>query len=495
MRENIIEQEKLDSDVENNSQIDTLDEEAYEVDTGSYDNEEDESGLSHPKDYNPKEALNEIIATNNLDYNSKSYSIEWLVDRLGKGKYKIPAYQRRYVWNEEQVTALIVSLLKKMPIPILYGYYMEEKDIEQATLIIDGQQRLTSLFMYYWGIFPKFKNRMDYATNLRDISEQCEIYYSESSLKKDKNTAKEKLEKTYKLNVDHEFIYLANEVDERQHKINLSYRTKSDLTEQQKFRLLDRELDFLIVEGDNFSDAVDLFRIYNSAGTPLNTQEIRNGVYQNNCLYKKINNYSDNILIKGGDHYNTNHSWSKFNRKGAMGDRMEIKKLFQLLSYHFAFSHSVERPDSSHYKFEKRDSFLLMFLKNRKKEELSSIELEVYNKHYRKKGSLEKMINNYSQFIAENGAKKDFLNSEFKTIDDFFNLNFEDRYPSNPTRFNYNNLCMIYLILRVNKKLDTQITIPRDAIYYDCKKKKLDPEGYLKRIIDIRNILIRKGVI
>lgn len=468
-----------------------------EVDQGNYNNEKDDdnSELSHSKEYNPKEILEEITSENNLKYTSKSYSIEWLIEQLGKGKYKIPGYQRRYVWSAEQVTALVVSLLKRMPIPKLYGYYTESEEIN-ATLVIDGQQRLTSLFMYYWGIFPKSKNRIDYASCLQEIAELCKDYYSNKSSAGAKQTIKETLATKYQLRIDYKFVYSANEYDEKQHKLDLSYRGNSDLNEQQKFRLLDRELDFLIVEGNNFSEAVDLFRIYNSAGTPLNTQEIRNGLYQKNCLYKLINEYSDNILSKDGINYDSSHNWSRFNKKGIVGDRMEIKRLFQLLAYYFSFSHSIEKAESQSYKFEKRDSPLLIFLKNRTKEELTSIELDIYSKHYRKKGSLEKMINNYSEYIAENGDNKELLTEEFQTIEDFFKLNFENRKPENTSKFNYNNLCMIYLILRSNNKLKTYMTIPEEAVYYDSKGLSLNnPEGYLRRITEIRNILIRKGVI
>lgn len=472
----------VNDNISNN--LDILD----ETDSGNYNNEkESDSELSHVKEYNPKEILNEITNENNLKYASKSYSIEWLIDQLGKGKYKIPGYQRRYVWDAEQVTALIVSLLKRMPIPVLYGYYTEDKDI-QATLVIDGQQRLTSLFMYYWGIFPNSKNRIDYASCLQEISKECKIYYSEESSKLQKNAAKDILSKMYQLKVDYKFIYSANEYDEKQHKIDLSYRGESNLSEQQKFRLLDRELDFLIVEGKNFTEAIDLFRIYNSAGTPLNAQEIRNGLYQKNYLYKLINEYSDNILSKDGKNYNENHNWSKFNKKGIVGDRMEIKRLFQLLAYYFIFSHNFE--------FKKIDSDLMRFLKDSKKVELTTKELNEYSKYYRKKGSLEKMINTYSEYIAENGDNKELLDIEYQSIVNFFNLKFQDKKPETTSRFNYNNLCMVYIILRANNKLNITTEIPEEALYYDPQKLSLNSsEGYLKRITDIRNILIRKGVI
>mgnify|MGYP000187403435 CR=1 FL=1 len=90
------------------------------------------------------EILEKIIGVNRINYYPKNYSIDWLVDRLGSGKFSMPKYQRKYVWLDHQVTALIVSVLKKIPIPKLYGYYTESQGSNQTTLIIDGQQRVTT---------------------------------------------------------------------------------------------------------------------------------------------------------------------------------------------------------------------------------------------------------------------------------------------------------------------------------------------------------------
>lgn len=95
-----------------------------------------------------KEILDSLFKKNNISYRDKNYTIEWLVDRLGNGKFSMPKHQRKYVWNENQVIALAASILKKLPIPKLYGHYTESEDENQTTLVIDGQQRLTSLLFF-----------------------------------------------------------------------------------------------------------------------------------------------------------------------------------------------------------------------------------------------------------------------------------------------------------------------------------------------------------
>lgn len=316
-----------------------------------------------------KEILASLIRKNDIQYYNKNYSIEWLVDRLGSGKFRMPKYQRKYVWEDVQVTALIVSVLKKIPIPKLYGYYTENQNEDQMTLVIDGQQRLTSLFMYYWGIFPKSKNnRINYADKLVEISKECKKYYDTED-ERTKKDIRLKLKNDYQLIIDYQFIYKSNEVDEQQHSIDLSYRGKSELTAQQKFRLLDSELEFLIVQGHNYSDAVELFRVYNSAGTPLSTQEIRNGIYQNNHLYKKINVYSEDSLcpedLIENREFEFNENWYHFSgtKKGSIGDKKEIKKLLQLLSYYFVLTHEKDKSNKEKVSFLTNSQYLLDCLK------------------------------------------------------------------------------------------------------------------------------------
>ncbi len=447
------------------------------------------------------EILEKIIGVNRINYYPKNYSIDWLVDRLGSGKFSMPKYQRKYVWLDHQVTALIVSVLKKIPIPKLYGYYTESQGSNQTTLIIDGQQRLTSLFMYYWGIFPKSKNnRINYAEHLESISALCKIYYDEKLPLPEKKAAKERLNRDFKLDVDFKFTYKSNEFTESQKYLDLSYRGHSDLNKQQKFRLLDSEIEFLIVEGSNYSDAVDLFRIYNSSGTPLTPQEIRNGVYQNNLLYKLINKFSEEAFIKNEKTFNKN--WYIFSGVGGsnIGDKREIKKILTLLSYYFSFSYNVEKTNNGKNLFIKNKINLLEYIENKETEKLINFDkdqesFEKYNKFYRKKGSLENMINTYSEYVADKGSEISLLEEEFNTIKSFFDLYFEEK--DEKDRFNFFNLCMIYIIIRANRKLENKnIVIPRDAIYYEPKGNAvMNPIGFYNRLRDIYLILLNKGVI
>ena len=67
-----------------------------------------------------------------------------------------PSYQRNYVWDSKKASLLIESVLLGIPIPIIYL----ADDGNGVINVIDGQQRLTSLFCFIDGTFPdgkKFK--------------------------------------------------------------------------------------------------------------------------------------------------------------------------------------------------------------------------------------------------------------------------------------------------------------------------------------------------
>lgn len=72
-----------------------------------------------------------------------------LVESVNDNMYIIPKYQRKYRWNKEQVESLVESLLRGLPIPPIYTCRNADNQLE----ILDGQQRVMSLFFYYIGYY------------------------------------------------------------------------------------------------------------------------------------------------------------------------------------------------------------------------------------------------------------------------------------------------------------------------------------------------------
>src|ERR1017187_1969837 len=77
--------------------------------------------------------------------------IRSLHDKKKRGKLVLqPDFQRQYVWEPKMASRLVESVLLRVPLPIIY--LSEQPDNKEY--VIDGQQRLTSLFSFIDGHFP-----------------------------------------------------------------------------------------------------------------------------------------------------------------------------------------------------------------------------------------------------------------------------------------------------------------------------------------------------
>lgn len=73
------------------------------------------------------------------------YAVRTLVDMIIEGDLTLePDYQRKYQWDNIKASRFIESIALNIPVPVVY--LAEEKD--GTFSVIDGQQRLTSLFRF-----------------------------------------------------------------------------------------------------------------------------------------------------------------------------------------------------------------------------------------------------------------------------------------------------------------------------------------------------------
>ena len=61
-----------------------------------------------------------------------------------------PEWQRKYVWERKRASRLIESFLIDLPVPVIYLAVNDESKYE----VIDGLQRLTSVFDYFENKYP-----------------------------------------------------------------------------------------------------------------------------------------------------------------------------------------------------------------------------------------------------------------------------------------------------------------------------------------------------
>lgn len=80
------------------------------------------------------------------------YSLKHWIELILKKNIKLPKYQRHFVWDEQKTMKLIESLCNGQFVPpVIIGSF---KDEGYHNYILDGQQRLTSIFLAYLGFFP-----------------------------------------------------------------------------------------------------------------------------------------------------------------------------------------------------------------------------------------------------------------------------------------------------------------------------------------------------
>jgi hypothetical protein len=91
-------------------------------------------------------------------------SVRDLITEVAKGQLQLPEFQRGYVWSRDQVRALVESLYRKRPTGQLLVWHAyrdvptrgSEAKSEKTMLLLDGQQRLTSLYVLIKGVPPPF---------------------------------------------------------------------------------------------------------------------------------------------------------------------------------------------------------------------------------------------------------------------------------------------------------------------------------------------------
>lgn len=76
-----------------------------------------------------------------IEFYLTEYSVELLANKMKKGEFVVPPYQREYTWEHDRKSRFIESLVLGLPIPFLFFWEMPDGRLE----IVDGSQRLRSI--------------------------------------------------------------------------------------------------------------------------------------------------------------------------------------------------------------------------------------------------------------------------------------------------------------------------------------------------------------
>ena len=196
------------------------------------------------------------------DYSINTYpadfTLEVLHSKWRSGDIEIPPFQREFVWKQVQSSKLIESFLVGLPVPAIFLYTERQS---QRFLVIDGQQRLRSIFYFFDGLFGE------------------------------EEKGKRTVFKLKGLNDDSRYAGKGFE----------------DLDDAAQRRLRNSVLRSFIVQQLDPNDDTSIYHIFerlNTGGTLLANQEIRNCVYRGtfNDLINQLNLLTDWRRIVGNQH-------------------------------------------------------------------------------------------------------------------------------------------------------------------------------------------------
>jgi len=193
-----------------------------------------------------------------LTASPNDFNILTLYNFIESGTIRIPGFQRNYVWDIKRASKLIESLVIGLPVPQIFLY----EESRNEFLVIDGQQRLMSIYYFIKQRFPRKEKRAE----LRQIFDEHgkipdaifgdDNYFSKFTLK------------------------LPEQLPTQKNKFNaLSYSSLGDYSSAFNLRPIRSVIVKQVLPKDDDSAIYEIFNRLNSGGVNLKPQEIRMSLY------------------------------------------------------------------------------------------------------------------------------------------------------------------------------------------------------------------------
>jgi hypothetical protein len=206
-------------------------------------------------------------------------SIAELLTQIRRGEILLPEFQRGYVWNSDQVRGLLQSLYRKHPTGhLLVWKTYKPSPVRGAAattdghslLLLDGQQRLTSLYVLFEGKAPPFYEGESLFANLYFNVQTEEFRFWQKTV----------MEKNPAWIGVHDF--LRQGLDALLEKLDSLPGDERDMFQKNLARLSRlnriREYTYTVdqLSGDEYTvdQVVDIFNRVNKAGTPLTKADL-----------------------------------------------------------------------------------------------------------------------------------------------------------------------------------------------------------------------------
>jgi len=186
------------------------------------------------------------------------FNIKTIFDFMESEIFKVPVFQRNYVWDLTRASKLIESIIIGIPVPQIFLYEKTKNEF----LVIDGQQRLMTIYYFIKMRFPKKEKRYE----LRRI-------FDERGRIPDDILHNDDYFSNFKLR-------LPEKLPDRKNKLNkLNYETLGEYKSTFEMRTIRNIIIKQNYPPGDYSVIYEIFNRLNTGGMNLTPQEIRTSLY------------------------------------------------------------------------------------------------------------------------------------------------------------------------------------------------------------------------
>lgn len=290
------------------------------------------------------------MATTNIDVNKQS-----VLDLLKSGKenrFVIPEYQRPYAWGDDEVVTLFDDLWQfsiernepNGPKTYFLGSIVSFENDNHEKEIIDGQQRITSLFLLLRAVYAKLEGEETKSKEVQNfISKIKPALWLEDEMTGDVDKSQILLRSEVVTDQGNEVLknILQNGVASPKAKDNYSknfnkfielYEEKAKTSPNQIYQFIVSLLNYSIllpISADSQDTALTIFSTLNNRGLPLSDSDIFKSL-----LYKQLNAEEKKSFV---------NNWKELDEDAAKAGE-SIQSLFY---YHMFFMRAKDGDDKS----------------------------------------------------------------------------------------------------------------------------------------------------
>lgn len=212
--------------------------------------------------------------------------ISTILDKIDENQLFIPAFQREYVWKRDDAKQLIDSLIKEYPTgtmltwetanpPELKGPHRYDEKQGAVRLLLDGQQRVTTLYMMIRGDIPPYYTAQEIMNDTRDLYVNLETlelsYYVKTRMKN--NALWQNITEVFQRKVRAKDV--VRDLEHRGEAVSRERDDRIDDNTRAIENILDREFpEQTIPIKASIREAIDIFYKVNASGVALTDAEL-----------------------------------------------------------------------------------------------------------------------------------------------------------------------------------------------------------------------------